>query len=67
MRNKTARTYDCRVNGDRYPDLRLHCVFGRAEKCFDPQVLFDPFEEKFNLPRTLHVKRQLLLMGLISR
>jgi len=30
--------------------LRLHRVFRRAVKRFDAQVLFDPFEEKFDGP-----------------
>ena len=33
------------VNADRYPHLRLDGVLRRAEKRFDSQVLFDPFEE----------------------
>ncbi len=38
------------VNADSNPDLSLHRVLGRAEKCFDTQILFDPFEEDFYLP-----------------
>ena len=41
------------VNADGNPDLSLHCVFGRAEKCFDSQVLLDPFEKDFYLPAVL--------------
>ena len=40
------------VNADRDPDLRLHRVGAVAIKAFDPQVLFDPFEEQFDLPTT---------------
>ena len=43
---------DQHVNADGDPDLRLHRVLARAEKPFDPQVLFDPFEEQFHLPTT---------------
>ncbi len=35
-------------NGD--PNLGLQCVLAGAVKCFDPQVLFDPFEEQLHLP-----------------
>ena len=41
------------VNGDRDPDLRLHCVGTGAEVVFDTQVAFDPFEEEFDLPSRL--------------
>ena len=41
------------VNADGNPDLSLHCVFGRAEKCFDSQVLLDPLEKDFYLPAAL--------------
>ena len=41
------------VNADSNPYLGLHCVLGSAEKCFDTQVLLDPFEEYFYLPATL--------------
>jgi len=41
------------VNADGNPDLSLHCVFGRAEKCFDSQVSLDPFEKDFYLPTVL--------------
>ena len=35
------------VNADSNPDLSLHRVLGSAEKCFDTQVLLDPFEKYF--------------------
>ena len=38
------------INADGNPDLSLHRVFGRAEKCFDSQVLLDPFEKDFYPP-----------------
>lgn len=38
------------VNADCDPDLSSHGVLGCAEECFDAQVLFDPFEEQFDLP-----------------
>ena len=41
------------VNADSNPDLGLHSVLGIAKKCFDTQVLLDPFEEDFYLPATL--------------
>ena len=40
------------VNTDRNPDLSLHGVFRCAVKGLDVQVLFDPFEEEFDLPPT---------------
>jgi hypothetical protein len=33
--------------------LRLHGIFGRAEEALDPEMLFDPFEEQFDLPAAL--------------
>ena len=41
------------VNGDGDPDLRLVGVLARAVEGLDPQVLLDPFEEKFDLPTAL--------------
>src|SRR4030042_4783126 len=41
------------INADSNPDLSLHSVLGGAEKCFDSQVLLDPFEEEFYLPSAL--------------
>ena len=38
------------VDGNRDPNLRLDTVRGGAEEALDPQVLFDPFEEQFDLP-----------------
>src|SRR4030042_6902157 len=38
------------INADSNPDLRLHRILGCAEKCFDSQVLLDPFEKDFYLP-----------------
>ena len=38
------------VGRDRGPDLRLHGVFRRAVELLDPQMLFDPLEEEFDLP-----------------
>ena len=38
------------VNADGNPDLRLDGIFGCAEKCFDSQVLLDPFGKDFYLP-----------------
>jgi hypothetical protein len=38
------------VDRDGNPDLGLHCILGCAVECFDAQVLFDPFEEQFDLP-----------------
>ncbi len=35
---------------DRDPDLRLGRVLGSTEKCLDSQVLFDPLEERCDLP-----------------
>jgi hypothetical protein len=40
------------VNGDCYPDLGLDCILGGSIKCFDSKMLFDPFEEEFDLPAT---------------
>lgn len=41
---------DQHVGGDRDPDLRLHRVLAGAEECLDAQMLFDSFEEQFDLP-----------------
>ena len=41
------------VNGNRDPDLRLHRVVRRAVEPFDPKMLLDPLEEKFDLPAAL--------------
>ena len=41
------------VNADGYPDLDFHSVDAGAEKCFDSQVLLDPFEEDFYPPTAL--------------
>ncbi len=38
------------VNADSNPDLSFHCVCTGAEKRFDSQVLFDPFEKYFYPP-----------------
>ena len=44
---------DQNVNADGNPDLSLHSVLGGAEKCFDTQVLLDPFEKDFYAPAAL--------------
>ena len=41
---------DEQVNGDGRPDLGVHGVGRGAVKGFDAQVLFEPFEEQFDLP-----------------
>jgi len=41
------------INADGNPDLSLHRVLGSAEKCFDSQILLDPFEKYFYLPAAL--------------
>ena len=41
---------DEQINGDGGPDLSAHRVGRRAVKGFDAQMLFDPFEEEFDLP-----------------
>ena len=38
------------INAYSNPDLSFHCVLGRAQKCFDTQILLDPFEKDFYLP-----------------
>ena len=38
------------VNADGNPNLGLHGIVRGAEKPFDAQMLFDPFEEEFDLP-----------------
>ena len=35
------------------PDLSEHGVFARAEECFDLEILFDPLEEKLDLPTVM--------------
>ena len=44
---------DERVNCDRHPDLRPHSVLRCPIERLDPQVLFDPTEEQFDLPAKL--------------
>ncbi len=34
------------IDADGDPDLSFHRILGCTEKCFDPQMLFDPFEEQ---------------------
>jgi len=44
---------DQHIGGDGAPYLGLHGVFGGGKKPFDPEVLFDPLEEQFDLPAAL--------------
>jgi hypothetical protein len=37
------------INGHGDPDLGLDAAVRSAEKVFDAQMLFDPFEEEFDL------------------
>ena len=41
------------VDGDSDPYLCVHSVLGSSVECFDSKMLFDPFEEEFDLPTTL--------------
>lgn len=41
------------VDADRDPNVRLHGVRIVAVSSFDPQILFDPFEEQLHLPTAL--------------
>lgn len=41
---------DEQVNGNGAPDLGAHGVGRSAVKSFDAEMLFEPFEEQFNLP-----------------
>lgn len=41
---------DEQVNGDGAPDLGAHGVWTGAIEGFDAEMLFEPFEEQFNLP-----------------
>ena len=38
------------IDRDGDPALGLHGIFGCPEEPRDPQMLFDPFEEQFDLP-----------------
>lgn len=38
------------IHGDGDPDLSFDRIFGSAVEGFDPQMLFDPLEEDFDLP-----------------
>ena len=38
------------VDAHCYEDLCLDRIFARSEKGFDPQMLFDPAKEEFDLP-----------------
>ena len=62
------QTFLC--NGDQHigahgnPDLRLHGVLAGAQKRLDAQMLFDPFEEQFDLPAlTIQVGNEFWLQG----
>jgi hypothetical protein len=46
---------DCHqhINGDGNPDLGLDRIVAGAIESFDSEMLFDPFEEQFDLPATL--------------
>ena len=44
---------DEQVNRDGAPDLGAHRVLAHAVKSFDAQMLFDPFEEQFDLPAAM--------------
>jgi len=44
---------DKNINRDSDPDLSLDRVWRRTIKCFDSKMLFDPFEENFDLPTML--------------
>src|ERR1017187_9359102 len=44
---------DEQVNGNGAPDLGAHGVWARAVEGFDAQMLFDPFEEQFDLPAAM--------------
>jgi hypothetical protein len=35
------------------PDLCFDCIGGSSEEGLDPQMLFDPLEEQFDLPAAL--------------
>ena len=41
------------IGRDRDPDLSLHRVLRGAVEGFDPQMLLDPFEEKYDSPPSL--------------
>ena len=43
-------TGDDEVNADCDPDLGFDGIVAEANEGFDAQVLFDPFEEQFNVP-----------------
>ena len=38
------------INGNSDPDLALYSILRNPEKRFDPQMLLNPFEKKFDLP-----------------
>ena len=38
------------ICGDGNPDLGFYRIFGSAVECLDTEMLFDPFEEQFDLP-----------------
>ena len=45
------------VNADGDPDLGAHGVLRGPEEGLDPQILFDPLKEEFDLPATLVDRR----------
>ena len=44
------------IYNDGDPHLSLYRVGRGTIKRFDPEMLLDPFEKQFNLPRTVHTK-----------
>jgi len=44
---------DQQVNGDGAPGLRAHGILARAVNGFDAPMLFEPFEEQFDLPAAM--------------
>ena len=41
---------DQHINGNSDPNLAFDSIFRSPKKRFDPQMLLDPFEKKFDLP-----------------
>jgi hypothetical protein len=45
------------INRDSNPDLSLDRVWRSTIECLDSKMLFDPFEEQFDLPTVLEEQR----------
>ena len=52
-------------NGD--PALSFHSVLGSAIKCLDSKMLFDPFEEEFDLSTVFEEQRNCQYQNILTK